>query len=332
MVNVFGFGRRKGEPAPEEVATVNKKQNNDNETSRPESEPMKKQSITAPADEADEEKYRKLSRKTVNNELSINKKGEPSPEEVETVNKKPDKNNETSLPEYKPVEKQSITAPVEEADEGQKIKDIAPKQVSKWAFVGKISKEHPTLLRVLTLHTNDMVKSLDIINKNSSKYSEKYLRFLPVGTSVYISKDNELSINKKGGPAPEEAETVNKKPDNKNETSPPDYKPAEKQSITAPVEEADEGQKIKDIAPKQVSKWAFVGKISKEHPTLLRVLMLHTNDMVKSLDIINKNSSKYSEKYLRFLPDGASVYISKDNELSINKKGGAESDTDGQLN
>jgi hypothetical protein len=182
------------------------------------------------------------------------------------------------------------------------------------------------------LHTNDMVKSLAIINKNSSKYSEKYLRFLPYGTSVYISKDNELFINKKGGPAPEEVTTVNKKPDNNNETSPPEYKPAEKQSIMAPVEEADEGQKIKEIAPKQVQKWEFIGKISKEHPTLLGVLMLHTNDMVKSLDIINKNSSKYREKYLRFLPYGTSVYISKDNELFINKKGGAESDTDGQLN
>jgi len=177
------------------------------------------------------------------NELSINKKGGPAPEEVETVNKKPDNNNETSPPEYKPAEKQSITAPVEEADEGQKIKELAPKQVPKWAFVGKISKEHPTLFKVLTLHTNDMVKSLAIINKNSSKYSEKYLQFLPDGTSVYISKDNELFINKKGGPAPEEVATANKKPDNNNEISRPEYKPVEKQIITAPAEAADKGQK-----------------------------------------------------------------------------------------
>ncbi len=84
----------------------------------------------------------------------------------------------------------SFTAPVYS-------QDIAPKQVQKWVFIGKISKEHSTLLRVLKLHTNDMVKSLDIINKNSSKYSEKYLRSLPYSTSVYISKDNELFINKK---------------------------------------------------------------------------------------------------------------------------------------
>ena len=129
------------------------------------------------------------------------------------------------------------------AENAQKIKDIAPKQIPKWAFIGKISKEHPNLFRVLTLHTNDMVKSFTIINKNSSKYSEKYLRFLPDGTSVYISKDNELFINKKGGPAPPKVVTVNKNPDNDNETSLPKEKPEEKQSITAPAKEPDEGQK-----------------------------------------------------------------------------------------
>ena len=96
-------------------------------------------------------------------------------------------------------------------ENAQKIKDIAPKQVQKWAYIGKISKEHPTLLRVLKLHINDMAKSLDIINKNSSKYSEQYSRSLDYGASVYISKDNKLFINKKGGPAPEEVATVNKK-------------------------------------------------------------------------------------------------------------------------
>ena len=52
------------------------------------------------------------------------------------------------------------------AENAQEINDIAPKQVQKWAFIGKISKEHPTLFKVLTLHTNEMVKSLAIINKN----------------------------------------------------------------------------------------------------------------------------------------------------------------------
>ena len=73
-------------------------------------------------------------------------------------------------------------------------------------------------------------------------------------------------------------------------------------------------------------------KLSKEHLTLFKVLKFYTNDMAKSLDIINKNFSKYSEKYLQFLPYGTNIYISKDNELFINKKGGAESDTGGQLN
>jgi len=129
------------------------------------------------------------------------------------------------------------------AENAQGINDISPKHAPKWAFIEKISKEHPTLFKVLTLHTNDMVKSLAIINKNSSKYSEKYLQFLPDGTSVYISKDNELFINKKGGPAPEEVATANKKPDNNNEISRPEYKPVEKQIITAPAEAADKGQK-----------------------------------------------------------------------------------------
>jgi hypothetical protein len=136
------------------------------------------------------------------------------------------------------------------AENSQEIKDIAPKQVQKWAFIGKISKEHPTLLRVLTLHTNSMEESLAIINKNSRKYSEKYFRFLPHGTSVYISKDNELFINKKGGPAPEEVATVNKKQNNNNEISLLEYKFSEKQTIKTPAEAADEGQKIKEIGPK----------------------------------------------------------------------------------
>jgi general secretion pathway protein D len=130
------------------------------------------------------------------------------------------------------------------AENAQEINNISPKQVQKWAFIGKISKEHSTLLNVLMLHTKDTGKSYAIINKNSSKYSEKYFRFLPYGTSVYISKDNELFINKKGGSVPEEVAAVNKKQNNNTETSPPEYKPADKQIITAPADEADEGQKI----------------------------------------------------------------------------------------
>jgi hypothetical protein len=89
-----------------------------------------------------------------------------------------------------------------------------------------------------------MVKSLDIINENSSKYSEKYFRVLPDGTSVYISKDNELFINKKGGPAPEEIAIVNIQQDNNNEISRLEYKFSEKQTIKTPAEAADEEQKI----------------------------------------------------------------------------------------
>jgi hypothetical protein len=110
--------------------------------------------------------------------------------------------------------------------------------------------------------------------------------------------------------------------DEKSPESVPDS-PGQQEEILVLTENALE---VSDISPKQVQKWAFIGKISKEHPNLVRVLMFHTNDMVKSLDIINENSSKYSEKYFRFLPYGTSVYISKENELFINKKGGLTAD------
>ncbi len=153
------------------------------------------------------------------------------------------------LPDGKPPESALDSPNTQEelpdlAENAQEIKAIAPKQVQKWAFIGKISKEHPTLVRVLTLHTNDMAKALDIINKNSSKYSEKYFRSLDYGASVYISKDNELFINNKGGPAPEEVVAVNSNPDNNTEIAHPEDKPEEKQIVAVPVEETDEEQKI----------------------------------------------------------------------------------------
>jgi hypothetical protein len=118
------------------------------------------------------------------------------------------------LPDKKPMGNVSDSPGAQEeipvlTENALEVSDISPKQVQKWAFIGKISKGHPNLVRVLMFHINDMVKSLDIINENSIKYSEKYSRFLPYGASVYISKDNELFINKKGGPAPEEIATVN---------------------------------------------------------------------------------------------------------------------------
>ena len=153
------------------------------------------------------------------------------------------------LPDKKPLGSVSDSPGAQEeipvlTENALEVSDISSKQVQKWAFIGKISKEHPNIVRVLMFHTNDMVKSLDIINENSSKYSEKYFRVLPDGTSVYISKDNELFINKKGGPAPEEIAIVNIQQDNKNEASRPEYKPEEKQSIKTPEEDANEGQKI----------------------------------------------------------------------------------------
>ena len=52
------------------------------------------------------------------------------------------------------------------------------------------------------------------------------------------------------------------------------------------------------LHPEQVSgqnsKWVFVGKISSEYPNVMRVLMIHTEDMGKALAVMRKNSQKYS--------------------------------------
>ncbi len=62
-------------------------------------------------------------------------------------------------------------------------------------------------MRVLMIRTKDMGEALHIMKENSEKYSTKYFRSLPAGTSIYISKNNELFINKDGSAAPDE--TVN---------------------------------------------------------------------------------------------------------------------------
>ena len=89
---------------------------------------------------------------------------------------------------------------------------------------------------------------------------------------------------------------------------------------------AENAQEANNISPIQAPKWTFIGEISKERSNLLRVLMLHTNDMEEALVIIKNNSWKYSAEYLQLLPDGASIYISEGNELFINQKGGPAPD------
>ena len=81
-------------------------------------------------------------------------------------------------------------------------------QTQKWLFVGKISKKHPNPMRVLMIRTKDMGEALHIMKENSEKYSTRYFRSLPSGTSIYISKNNELFINKDGSAAPDETVTT----------------------------------------------------------------------------------------------------------------------------
>lgn len=152
----------------------------------------------------------------------------------------PNENSLENVPESLGTEEETPVL----AENAQEENDIPLKQEPKWTLVGKISKEYPSPLRVLMQHTKDMEEALAIIEKNSWKYSEEYFRFLPYGTSVYISKENELFINKEGGPAPDEKVAVSKAPDGLKETSRPVYKADKKQSIIAPAEDTDEGGKI----------------------------------------------------------------------------------------
>ena len=105
------------------------------------------------------------------------------------------------------------------------------KQDSKWTFVEKISNEHPNTMRVLMLHTMDMGEALAIMKGNLRKYSTEYLRALPYGTSIYISKDNEMLINKKGGAAPNKGAANYKRPYPHKKTSLPSYTPVKDTSV-----------------------------------------------------------------------------------------------------
>ena len=105
------------------------------------------------------------------------------------------------------------------------------KQDPKWTFVGNISNEYPNTMRVLMLHTEDMGKALAVMRKNSPKYSTEYFSSLPYGASIYISKDNEMFINKKGGAAPNEGANVHKRHSTHKKTSLPRYTPVKETSV-----------------------------------------------------------------------------------------------------
>jgi len=98
------------------------------------------------------------------------------------------------------------------------------RQIPKWTFVGKISQARPNPLRVLMRHTGDMAEALQIMKDNARQYSENFYRSLPLGASLYISPDNDLFINKNGGPAPEETVTIYRTV-NRCENAPPPAPP-----------------------------------------------------------------------------------------------------------
>lgn len=105
------------------------------------------------------------------------------------------------------------------------------RQAPKWIFSGKISKEYPNTMRVLIRHTKDMGKALAIMRENSWKYSTEYLRALPYGTSIYLSKDNEMFINKKGEAAPDKGTANYTRHNTHQKTSLPRYTPVEDISV-----------------------------------------------------------------------------------------------------
>lgn len=119
-------------------------------------------------------------------------------------------------------------APPAETAGGEKI----ARQIPKWTFVGKISRARPNPLRVLMLHTSDMAEALQIMEDNAWQYSEKFYRSLPLGASLYLSPDNDLFINKNGGPAPEETVTIYRT-ENRCKNAPPPVAPETGNHITA---------------------------------------------------------------------------------------------------
>ena len=87
----------------------------------------------------------------------------------------------------------------------------------------------------------------------------------------------------------------------------------------------------KDRVPKDVTytvpKWKKIGQISSETPTVTRILNKYLNNMSAAVSIIKSNYYKYDEIFYKSLPFGASIYISENGELLINKDGGNAPET-----
>ena len=115
-------------------------------------------------------------------------------------------------------------------------KETAPEEiiytVPKWKQVGTLSKEMPTVTRVLKRYTSTMGAVITIIKSNHYKYDENFYKALPLGTSIYISEDGELLIIPKGGKVPDEV-IIKRKPNPEYDTT------KEKSSKTSSITEED---------------------------------------------------------------------------------------------
>lgn len=113
--------------------------------------------------------------------------------------------------------------------------------VPKWQPIGVLSKEMPTVTRVLKRYTGSMSTAMNIIRANRWKYDESFYQTLSFGINVYISGDGELFIDPKGVEVPDEV-IIKRKPN-------PEYYAIKKKSsrgsytgdieITSPVTEED---------------------------------------------------------------------------------------------
>ena len=87
----------------------------------------------------------------------------------------------------------------------------------------------------------------------------------------------------------------------------------------------------KDRVPKEITytvpKWKKIGQISNETPTVTRILNRYLGNMSAAVSIIKSNYYKYDEIFYKALPFGASIYISENGELLINKDGGNAPET-----
>lgn len=86
----------------------------------------------------------------------------------------------------------------------QEIPETITRKVPRWNYAGTVSQKAPNALRVLKRYTGRMGSAMGIVQENYYKYSKAFHKTLSYGTTVYISRDEELYIDPAGGPAPDE--------------------------------------------------------------------------------------------------------------------------------